>query len=121
MATTHYDPETAPDAKWWHSLDEAERVRLVQNHHVAIRTKVQNIKAHAAMHAIVENQIAIGYGPTKRAIVRLQQSGLSRHDALHSIGSVIARFMFELNQQQTEEQKASFQSRMNEAIEALRA
>jgi hypothetical protein len=85
------------------------------------KARAPNLKAHAAMHAIVENQIAVGYGPTKRAVVRLQAAGLSRHEALHAIGTVIVDFMFELSRQQTEEQRASFQSRMNEAIEALNA
>jgi hypothetical protein len=39
---------------------------------------------------IVENQIAEGYEPTVRAIVRLTAGGLDRHEAVHAIGSIIS-------------------------------
>jgi len=73
------------------------------------------------MHVVVENQIASGYGPSKRAVARLQSEGLTRHEAVHAIGSVVAQFIYELAQGQTEEQRATFQSRMDEAVEHLHA
>ena len=79
------------------------------------------MKAHAAMHATVENQVATGFGPSTRALTRLQEEGLSRHEAAHAIAYVIAQFIYELNQEQSSEQQASFQTRMNEAIEKLHA
>jgi len=121
MARTHYDPDVAPDASEWLALPEAERMRLAQSYHVAARIKVPSMKAHAALHAAIENQIASGFGPSKRAISRLESEGLSRHEALHAIGSVVASFMYELGQGQTESQRASFQSRMGNAIENLHA
>jgi len=121
MARTHYNPDAAPDGREWLALPESERIRLAQNYHVAARVKVPNMKAHAAIHAAVENQIASGYGPSKRAVARLQSEGLPRHEAIHAIGSVVAQFIYELSQGQTEEQRASFQSRMGEAIEHLHA
>lgn len=121
MTGTHYNPDIVPDAREWLALPESERIRLAQSYHVVARIKSPNMKAHAAMHAAVENQIASGYGPSKRAIARLQSEGLSRHEAIHAIASIIAQFIYELHQGQTEEQRASFQSRMSEAIEHLRA
>ncbi len=79
------------------------------------------MKFHAVSHAIVETQIAQGYGPSKRAIARLQSEGLSRHEALHAIAAVNFQFAGELLQGQTEEQRASFQSRKNQATDALHA
>jgi hypothetical protein len=63
MSSTHYDPDKAPDPKEWLALDEQERIRLAKNYHVARRIKLPNANAHAAFHAVVENQIAEGSGP----------------------------------------------------------
>jgi hypothetical protein len=120
-ARTHYNPDVAPDPREWLELPESERIRLAQSYHVAARVKVPSMKAHAAIHAMVENQIASGYGPSKRAVARLQAEGLSRHEAIHALGSVLAQFIYELGQGQTEEQRASFQSRMGEAMDDLHA
>jgi hypothetical protein len=121
MAGTHYNPDVDPDPRDWLALPELERIRLAQNYHVSARMKVPSMKAHATMHAAVENQIATGYGPSKRAVLRLQSEGLSRHEAIHAIASIVAQFIYELHQEQTAEQQASFQSRMGEAIERLHA
>lgn len=121
MARTQYDPDVAPDGRAWLALPELERIRLAQNYHVAARVKIPRMKAHAALHAAVENQIATGYGPSKRAVARLQSEGLSRHEAVHAIASVIAAFIHELLQERSAEQQASFQSRMGETIERLHA
>ena len=121
MAGTCYNPDVAPDARDWLALPELERIRIAQSYHVAMRVKVPNMKAHAALHAAVENQIASGYGPSKRAIDRLQVEGLSRHEAIHAIASVVTDFVYELRQGQTEEQRATYQSRMGAAIEHLHA
>jgi hypothetical protein len=51
---------------------------------------------HATIHAVVENQIAEGHEPVIRAMSRLTSAGLSRHDALHAVGSVLAEHLFEL-------------------------
>lgn len=79
------------------------------------------MKAHAAMHAAVENQIASGYGPSKRAVTRLHSEGLSRHQSIHAVASVLAQFLYEMNTEQTAEQRSSRQSRMGEAMEDLHA
>jgi hypothetical protein len=81
----------------WLTLPETERIRLVRSHHAAAREKVRNVKAHASMHVTVENQIASWYGPSKRAVARLQSQGLSRHEARHAIAFVAAQFIYELN------------------------
>lgn len=121
MASTYYDPNFEPDPQAWLALSGLERIRLAQSHHVSARVRVPNMKAHAAMHATVENQVATGYGPSKRAIARLQSEGLTRHEAVHAVASVVVQFIDELNTGQTEEQQSSFQSRMGQAIEGLNA
>lgn len=85
-----YDPERAPDPAQWLALDEQSRIRLAEEHHRAARVKLPNLKAHAVFHAIVENQIAEGHASVVRAMARLASQGLSRHNALHAIASVLA-------------------------------
>jgi len=121
MAITYYDPNDEPNAQAWLALSELERIRVAQSYHVSARVKVPNLKLHATMHAAVENQVATGYGPTKRALSRLQSEGLSRHEAVHAVAAVMAEFIFELSRGPTAEQQATFQSRMGEAIEGLHA
>jgi hypothetical protein len=121
VASTYYDPESAPDARQWLALSELERIRLAQNHHVSARVKASKMKTHAVIHVVVENQVASGYGPSKKAIARLVAEGLSRHEAVHAIGAVFAHFSYELINGQTPEQQASFQLRMGEAINQLHA
>lgn len=115
-----YSPDKTPDPKEWLALSEVERMRLARSYHEAARIKLPNVKAHAAIHAAVENQIAIGYDPTCRAIVRLQEQGLDRHDAIHAVGSVLVQFIYELSKDGSTPQE-DFNSRMNAGIDALTA
>jgi hypothetical protein len=91
-----YDPERMPDAVEWLALDEQERIALVEAYHREAKVKLPNVKMHAAVHAVVENQIAEGHEPVIRAMSRLASTGLSRHDALHAIGTVLAEHLFDL-------------------------
>jgi hypothetical protein len=115
----HYDPEVAPDPEEWLELDEQERIQLVERHHRAVRVKLPNVKAHAAFHAIVENQIAKGIEPVVRAMKRLTAEGLSRHEALHAIGSVVADFFYNAMNTKDEEFGATVEARYNAAVERL--
>lgn len=91
-----YDPEQTPNAVEWLALDEQERIALAEAYHRKARVKAPNIKMHAIIHAVVENQVAEGHEPVVRALYRLTSTGLSRHDALHAIGSVLAEHLFDL-------------------------
>ena len=89
-----YDPLRAPQAATWLALDEAERIHLVSQFHERKRLAVPNLRAHAAIHAIVETQVAMGTGlPVAATLARLQSEGLDRHDAVHAIGSVLAEHL----------------------------
>jgi hypothetical protein len=118
---TSYNPEQQPAAGEWLATPEHERIRVVATFHMVNRIKSGNAKAHAAMHVIVENQVAMGFGPTVRAIDRLQREGLSRHDSLHAIGSVLSEFMFSAMRKPAETGSQVLQSQINAAIESLDA
>ena len=92
----HYDPSTAPDAAEWLDLDEQERVQLVERYHSRARVDLPDLTLHATIHVIAENQLASHDEPVVRALARLIQGGLTRHDALHAIGSVIAEQIYDL-------------------------
>jgi len=56
-----------------------------------------NPHTHAMMHVIVENQLALGDPPETRATLeRLLAAGLSRHAAVHAVGSVVAEALWKV-------------------------
>ena len=92
-----YDPDKPIDAEKWLAIDEGKREYLVEQHHRKKRIKMPSLRMHAMFHVVVENQIAIGDEiPAKKTLARLMREGLSRHDAVHAIGSVVASHMFNL-------------------------
>lgn len=121
LRETSYNPENTPSPSNWLELPEQERVRIVSTFHMVHRLKSGNAKAHAAIHVIVENQVAMGFGPTVRAMARLQSQGLSRHDALHAVGSVVSGYMFAAMRKPAEADSHALQSEINSAIERLDA
>jgi hypothetical protein len=93
-----YDPLEAPDPKEWMALDEQERIDLVRDYHRRAGIRLPNDTVHAVLHAVVENQVAIGDEiPVERTLRRLISEGLDRHEAIHAIGSVLAEHMHNLS------------------------
>ncbi len=92
-----YDPERAVGPVAWNAVDEGERHYLVERYHRKKRIKMPNLHVHAAIHVVVENQVALGKEiPVQKTLERLMLEGLSRHDAIHAIGSVLAGYMFDV-------------------------
>jgi len=91
-----YDPSQPPDPNEWLELDEQERSLLVEDHHRRARIDLPNATLHATMHVVVENQLAANDEPVVRALARLMKEGLSRHEAVHAIGSVVAQHIFDM-------------------------
>jgi hypothetical protein len=93
----NYNPDRTIDPLEWTTLDEGERIYLVDRYHRKKRIKMPNSRIHAAIHVIVENQVALGAEiPAQKTLERMMREGLSRHDAVHAIGSVLAGHMFNL-------------------------
>jgi hypothetical protein len=91
-----YDPDRQPGPETWLALDESERIDSVIAHHRRTRVRLENAKAHAVAHVIVENQIALGEPPLASAtLARLMDEGLGRHDAVHAIASIVLGLMFD--------------------------
>jgi len=89
-----YDPNQAPDLAEWTCLDESERIALVKQYHKRERVKLPNATLHAALHVVVENQAAMGDEiAVSKTLDRLLADGLSRHDAVHAVGAVLAGYL----------------------------
>lgn len=89
-----YDPDIGPEPEAWLSLEEDERLSLVQDFVRAGERLRRNVnpRLHAAVHLVVENQIAMGdETPVATTLRRLLAQGLERHDAVHAIGSVLSK------------------------------
>ena len=99
-AIMRYDANTAPDPVAWLELDEQERIDLAIAYHRRRRLPMgQDPKLHGTVHAIVENQVALGDVTVVPAtLARLMREGLGRHDAVHAIGSVLIGIIFDLSQ-----------------------
>jgi hypothetical protein len=111
-----YDPLMAPDPVAWLALDEDLRRDRVERYHRAAGIRIPNAAVHAIIHTVVENQIAQGLEPVQRVLARLMEEGLDRHEALHAIGSVLARRLHAMMKEQAADSGEYLQ-----AIEGLTA
>ena len=120
-AMERYDPEMAPSGEDWLGIDEGERLLLVEEYHRDARIPLPRSarRLHASMHVVVENQLALNDEPVVRALARLMKEGLSRHDAVHAIGCVVAEEIYDLLQQ--EDPADTVRARYYAAVERLSA
>jgi hypothetical protein len=91
-----YDPDVAPAPDRWLKLDEQLKIRNVMDYHRRKRIPLDAVQLHAALHVVVENQLAEGFAPAVRALERLLGEGLSRHDAIHAISFVAMSYLLDL-------------------------
>jgi hypothetical protein len=103
-----YDPASTPAAGAWLDLDESERLELVTAYHRRHGTHLPNPQLHALIHVVVENQIALGEQLVETTLARLEAEGLTRHDALHAIGSVLTEYLYELMRQDSPATDAAY-------------
>jgi Domain of unknown function (DUF1841) len=95
MTIDSYDPLKPPDAKQWLALDESTRIELAVDYHERAGVELPNLKVHATLHAIVENQVALGdETPVRLKVRHLMAQGLDRHDAIHAVSSVLVKQIF---------------------------
>jgi hypothetical protein len=91
-----YDPDVAPNPAAWLALDEGEQIALVEAYHRRAGMDLPQVTLRAAIHAVVERQLAIALPPVVSALARLEHEGLDRHDAIHAIGAVLAEHLRQL-------------------------
>jgi hypothetical protein len=87
---TKYDPDHPPDPARWLAQKEMELLDIVERYHKRAGVMLLNPRQHAALHVMVENQVALGgQTPVSAAVDRLMGEEMSRHDAIHAIGAVL--------------------------------
>jgi hypothetical protein len=92
-----YDPDTAPDPDAWLALSERERLELVESAHDEELDDLPNPTLHCSMHVAIETQVAMGDElPVAGQLARLISEGLTRHEAVHAVASVLAGHMFKI-------------------------
>lgn len=94
-----YDAERAPDPVKWLATDEMERTLAIEKYHRALAShpETPNPRLHATMHVVVENQLAAGAPSCAvETLERLVAAGLTRHEAVHAIASVVAEALFDV-------------------------
>jgi Domain of unknown function (DUF1841) len=115
-----YDPDVDPDSAHWLGLDEAERLSQAKAYHERSDVLLVKPEFHAAIHVAIENQIALGDEmPVRRALERLMAEGLTRHEAVHALGSVLTEMIVgAANDKEAED----FQARAyNDAVARIKA
>jgi len=93
-----YNPDIAPDPAAWLALGEEERIELASAYHDGDDTGLPGARMHAAMHCVVETQIAEGFEPAIRVLQRAKQEGLGRHEGIHAVVSVLAAHLQKIMQ-----------------------
>ena len=91
-----YDADHDPDPRAWLGLDEDTKIDLVVTYHRRRRPRTPRVRLHATFHTIVENQVAANEPVVVGTLNRLRNEGLSRHDAVHAIGSVLAAQVYDV-------------------------
>ena len=91
-----YDADHEPDPKAWLGLDEETKLDLVVQYHRHHRPRTPRVRLHATFHTIVENQVAANEPVVVETLTRLRNEGLSRHDAVHAVASVLAGQVYDV-------------------------
>jgi len=93
---TKYDPEVDQPADRWLATGEADRIAAVEAYHRHLRIHSPRPTLHATVHTIVENQLVLGEQVVNEALTRLRSEGLTRHEAVHAIGMVLAEQIYDV-------------------------
>lgn len=115
-----YDPDIGPDSNRWLDSDDEARTQAIREYHRQAGQPIgQNPNLHAAIHAVVENQLAEGHAAATATLSRLISEGLDRHDAIHAIGAIVAAEMFNVLKHQSPHDPERY-ARKLEALTAAR-
>ena len=68
----------------------------MNDYHRRIGAQLETPELHAMAHVVVENQVALGDAtPVPETLERLMDEGLDRHEAVHAIGSILMKIVFD--------------------------
>lgn len=91
-----YNPSVQPNIEEWLKATDDERTTVVKEFHEENDEAMDEeaLTLHSAVHVIVENQLAMGVELLPETVTKLIRQGLSRHEAIHAIGAIIAEDIF---------------------------
>ncbi len=117
-----YDANENPDPIAWLGIDEGSRIELILDYHRRHDFHAPAPRLHAAIHAVVENQVAMADPPiVVDTLGRLQHEGLSRHDAIHAIGGLVTERLAAAMKTETTESPDVLNARYEAALAQLTA
>jgi hypothetical protein len=94
-----YDPAVGADFGSWLDMSEEGTILATKKYHDDHEPMLDKGSAiiHAAMHAVIETQIAMIDPPqVHRTFTKLVDAGLNRHHAIHVVGAVLAEQLYHL-------------------------
>jgi hypothetical protein len=101
MPSTKYDVATGPAPTDWLEMEEDARIAAVAEAHRQTRAATgANANAHATIHVMVENRLAMGHRAIVEAYDRFRAAGVDRHNTVHALASVVTRHMLAIVEQQ---------------------
>ena len=97
MAAKRYNPLSTLNAERWLAEEDAEKLDRVMRSHRREGLDASQLKVHAVLHTIVENQFAMGNAtPVPEAMDRLITEGLDRHEAIHAVASKLTEHPWDI-------------------------
>ena len=99
-----YDPYVDPGPGEWLGNDERTRLALVREYHRRDGFESPDERLHAAIHVVVEDQLAMGEVVVVETMERLRRAGLNRHETVHAIGSVLAELIVNVLSERTNQE-----------------
>jgi len=95
-----YNPLVEPNKDKWLASSEFDRVDSVREFHENSEDDEFEedgaLSIHSTLHVIVENQLAMGVDLIPETVAKLTRQGLDRHEAIHAIGAVISKDIFDI-------------------------
>lgn len=95
-----YSPIQDPDTRVWLACSENDRLNSVLAFHERQGLNRADLRHHAILHVVVENQLADQVPAMQEKLEELIQDGLDRHEAIHALGSVVSRLFTRMAQKQ---------------------
>ncbi len=119
----YYDPSKNINPDNWLAMDESERQALIEEYVLTDEQGLGEVSPtlHAAVHAMVETQLAMGEKETLDAYNRLIRQGLKRHDTLHALGAVIIEGIHQSMQEDMNDESADVTIRYKSRLRKLTA